>query len=104
MQDRARRWLAEKMGKRPKLGEDTRSFTMEHLKIWINEQRKRKGLGAICRTTALVSAKEECLGMTYVALRKSYYCDHHDRADVLLYRKKYLEAEAALKLQQYVWV
>ena len=51
-----------------------------------------------------IGVGEKCLGMTYVALRKSYYCDHHDRADVLLYRKKYLEAEAALELQQYVWV
>jgi hypothetical protein len=53
--------------------------------------------------TALVWAKK--LGMTYMARKNSYYCDGHDRADVLRMRNNdYLPREHELELRQFLWV
>ena len=44
------------------------------------------------------------LGARFSKLKKGYYVDGHDRADVLQHRKEWLEKERELELRQYRWV
>ena len=56
----------------------------------------------VSESTALRWAHDA--GLTYVAQRKSYYVDNHDREDVLRYRDVYVARQRDYELQQFLWV
>jgi hypothetical protein len=130
--DRVRRWLRKRVNRKPKITDTEGVFKIKHLHVWLNDvflpslrdgkeecdagtvvlsaeegdadlgvERTPGGKWKVSRSTALAWAHK--LGLSFVANRKSYYCDSHDRKDVLKYRKIYLDSEFELEFRQPMW-
>ena len=71
------------------------SLTIEFVK-------KENGLKSICRQT--VDTWIKLLGFTYCERKKTYYCDSHEKPEVVKYRYKYIDRYLEREFRCFRWV